>query len=487
MAAGGAIAVETLLRRLAGSVGTVPFLGRALRSGWQAALPLRRRIVGPRLDRRLEALARELAARPPARLDPARPLHVALLCAFGDQPTGGIAVWTRMLAAALVADGHRAELFHLARFHDAPYLRDGVRYVPVHAAPIRRWPDPPPLWPWLQDYLRGACHAVLTRHAEDPFDIVSGPIWLVEALPLIRTGAVRTAVSLHTSQSMELAKGTPQTGDAREEAYREALAAAERDVLLAAPIVIGNSDASSADILGASGIAPAEVPLSVVAHGMPDLSGKVAAEARPAGAPPGLLFVGRLGPRKGIDTFLEALSHLGTTTPFEAEIAGAPDTGDPEPAFRSRHEGAPWLSGVRFLGGVDDAAKWRLVAGADIVVVPSRYESFGLVAVEAMMFGKPVVSTRVGGIPEVVQDGVTGLLVAPGDAEALAAALRRLCEDPALRERMGAAGRARYLERFTDRAMAKAWVAAIRDGLARLDAARRPRGGDPLPVAATRP
>jgi glycosyltransferase involved in cell wall biosynthesis len=79
-----------------------------------------------------------------------------------------------------------------------------------------------------------------------------------------------------------------------------------------------------------------------------------------------------------------------------------------------------------------------------------------------------VISTRVGGIPEVVEDGVTGILVPPGDAEALAAAMRRLVEDAELRARMGAAGRERYLAKFTDTAMADAWVAAVRDGLARL-------------------
>jgi hypothetical protein len=185
------------------------------------------------------------------------------------------------------------------------------------------------------------------------------------------------------------------------------------------------------------------------------------------------LFVGRLDPRKGIDTLLDAVPSVFGSCDIHVDIAGPPDGESPENKFRTLHAGAPWLDRVRFHGAVDDDTKWRLVASADIAVIPSRYESFGLVAVEAMMFGKPVISTRVGGIPEVVEDGVTGIPVPPGDAQALAEAMRRLIGDAELRARMGAAGRQRYLAKFTDVAMAEAWVAAVREGLARMGAQRQ--------------
>jgi glycosyltransferase involved in cell wall biosynthesis len=122
---------------------------------------------------------------------------------------------------------------------------------------------------------------------------------------------------------------------------------------------------------------------------------------------------------------------------------------------------------VRFHGKVDEARLRGFYADCDLLIAPSRFESFGLVLLEGMIFGKPVVGCRVGGMVEVVEDEVTGLLAEPGDPASLAACLSRLVEDPALRSRLGAAGRARYEARFTPEAMAR----GVRDLM--LDAAAR--------------
>jgi len=96
---------------------------------------------------------------------------------------------------------------------------------------------------------------------------------------------------------------------------------------------------------------------------------------------------------------------------------------------------------VVFEGHVPRGRVPALLAQARLLVLPSRYENFPLSLLEAMSCAVPVVTTRVGGIPEMVAAGETGLLVAPGDPEALAAALRRLVGDPALARRLGDAGR----------------------------------------------
>lgn len=442
----------------------MPLVGAALRVARRAILPIWRAVIGPRRDSALQLLAERLATRLASSPASDRPLHVGLLCVFGDEPVGGIPVWTRILGAALARQGHRVSLFHLARKDDRVEEQNGLTFVPVRTPSLRRWPALPPMPPWLQDYQRAVCGAVLTRHASDPFDIVSGPIWFAEPLALLRTGAVPIAVSLHTSQAMLSAIAADQAPETK------ALVLAERELLQRAPIIIGNSQAAASEILAATGVAFDAERIRVVPHGLADHAGAGASEGDGRVR---LLFVGRLEHRKGIDTLLDALPVLVEREDVVIDIAGGPSDVDPVPAFRARHAGQPWLDRVRFHGGVDDATKWRLIAAADIAVIPSRYESFGLVAVEAMMFGKPVISTTAGGIPEVVEHGVTGLLVPPGDAQALADAMRGLIDDADLRARMGEAGRALYLAKFTDTAMADAWVAAIREGLARVAARRQ--------------
>ena len=90
----------------------------------------------------------------------------------------------------------------------------------------------------------------------------------------------------------------------------------------------------------------------------------------------------------------------------------------------------------------------QLLAASDAFVMPSLWEGLGLVFLEAMATGLPVLSTRVSAVPEVVVEGETGLLVPPSDAGALAAAMRAIASDAALRARLGSAGRARVRERF---------------------------------------
>src|SRR6185312_4832206 len=105
---------------------------------------------------------------------------------------------------------------------------------------------------------------------------------------------------------------------------------------------------------------------------------------------------------------------------------------------------------VQFVSGVTTERIVELYAETEVACVPSLYEGFSLPAVEAMACGVPLVGTTGGAVPEVIgQDGVTGLLVPPGDPSALAAAIGRALDDPDLRDRLGAAGRQRVLDKFT--------------------------------------
>lgn len=147
-----------------------------------------------------------------------------------------------------------------------------------------------------------------------------------------------------------------------------------------------------------------------------------------------LLSVGRLATEKGLDQLAPALSQLPPDC--HLSIVGR---GPAEAELRAAFAGLP----VTFLGPLygDDLA--HAYASADIFTLPSRTETLGLVALEAMASGLPVVAARAGGVPDLVADGQTGLLCAPEDPESLTHALAALAADGDLRERMGAAGRAR--------------------------------------------
>jgi glycosyltransferase involved in cell wall biosynthesis len=186
-----------------------------------------------------------------------------------------------------------------------------------------------------------------------------------------------------------------------------------------------------------------------------------AAPRRPAGLPADaqlVLLVGRLAPVKGQAELIDALALLRSTTAYVL-LAGKDIERDGR--YRADLERRAHEAGVgdrvRFLGYREDVAS--LVAAADLVVLPSHDEGLPLVVLEAMAAGRPVVATAVGGTPELVVDGETGVLVPAGDVGGLAAALDALLADPTRAEALGAAARRRYEERFTLTAMTSSLLA----------------------------
>ena len=172
-------------------------------------------------------------------------------------------------------------------------------------------------------------------------------------------------------------------------------------------------------------------------------------------------------PLKGLVHLIEALAKVRTERDAHLVVVGKRREDGPvaEAIRRLGLEGA-----VEFRGGIDDAAFVDLVRSAEVACVPSLYEGFSLPAAEAMATGTPLVATTGGAIPEVAgPDGETCLAVPPADPGALALALGRLLDDPELRRRIGGAGRARVLERFTwERAAqltAERYRAAIATGI----------------------
>lgn len=155
------------------------------------------------------------------------------------------------------------------------------------------------------------------------------------------------------------------------------------------------------------------------------------------------LFVGRLSREKGVATLLKAWSLLSGDVDAELHIVGE----GPERENLKRLAGD---TSIRFRGAVEPERIAEMIAGSSFLVMPSEcYEALGLVVIESFSSGRSVVASRIGGPAELVRDGETGLLFAPGDSADLAHKLRKMISEPELRFKMGRAARKEYLALYT--------------------------------------
>lgn len=157
-------------------------------------------------------------------------------------------------------------------------------------------------------------------------------------------------------------------------------------------------------------------------------------------SPPVLLLLGRLSQEKGFDTAIRAFSHLKN-----AKLIVAGDGPERKKLETLIYE-LKLTTSVQLIGEVTRAEVPFLINRATLVVIPSHFESFGLVALEAMQMGRPVIASNVGGLPEIVSDGETGLLVPPKDPIALSQAMQTLLAQPEKMVEMGMHGRKKAMQ-----------------------------------------
>lgn len=181
---------------------------------------------------------------------------------------------------------------------------------------------------------------------------------------------------------------------------------------------------------------------------------------------PVIVAASRLDPEKGHETLLEAMCRLVTRVPgARLAIAGraAVEHAGRHAALQRRIDDLGLRESVRLVGFRRDVPE--LLAAADLCVLAAAAEACGRVLLEAMAMAKPVVATASGGTPEIVQDGVTGILVRPGNPDAMAAALENLLQDPARAGSMGAAGRRHVVAHFSIEAHAEKTMRVYEDVL----------------------
>lgn len=192
--------------------------------------------------------------------------------------------------------------------------------------------------------------------------------------------------------------------------------------------------------------------VAIIPNGISDAAAAYLPVQRPQSELIQILYVGSVQEQKGVMLLLEAIRQIAThRTDLSLWIMGEFASLEFESQTREFCERHSLTSLVSFVGQQLDDAKWKFFSSADLLCFPTYFaaESFGNVVLEAMMFELPVVATRWRGIPDLVDDEKTGLLVPPKDASALALAVERLMDDQQLRRRLGERARQKFLERFT--------------------------------------
>lgn len=370
---------------------------------------------------------------------------------------GGIGTYTQNLAAGLAAHGHDVTVLARGLPGAAPFAEGAVTVVPVPTAP--RWALPagnrhagmtlralPFVWAAGRAYAR--------LEAARRFDVVEVPEYQGWGLGVAARTRAPVVVRLHSHTALvRRLNGVPLDADTRMITALEAASVRRGD------LVLSNSRALVAEMASDLGVEAARVgvlPLGVDTERFAPGDGQ-ALRARLGLGPEAslLLYVGRLERRKGVEPLIEAFGRLRLSHP-EAHLALAgfsTDTG-PNQASLLRHlRGRVGALGagahVHFLGHVPYEQLPAYYAAADVFVAPSLYEPFGMIYLEAMACGRVAVGCAAGGVSEIIEDGATGLLVPPGDAEALAARLAAVLERPAWRAGIEAAARQAVLARFS--------------------------------------
>jgi D-inositol-3-phosphate glycosyltransferase len=392
--------------------------------------------------------------------------HASPLAAIGGVDSGGQNVHVDSLARALARAGHDVTVHtrrDSAELPDRVRIADGVLVEHLDAGPAAPVPRDE-----LLPFVGQLGSELAARFAADPPDLVHAHFWMSGLAALSATRDLEVPV-VQTFHALGVTKrrfqGRQDTSPPVRVRMERALA---RDV---DRIVATCTDEVGELIrLGAARNRITVVPSGVdVDQFSPD--GPVAER----GDRPRVLCIGRLVPRKGFDTVIRALVGVPEA---ELIIAGGPAAdelaGDPEAARLTRlAERFGVADRVRLVGAVARPDVPALLRSADLVVCTPWYEPFGIVPLEAMACGVPVVASAVGGFLDTVVDGATGTLVPPRRPDRLAAAMRRLLAEPFWREAYGTAGVDRARSRYSWDRIAAATLAVYEDllGLAAAPAA----------------
>jgi D-inositol-3-phosphate glycosyltransferase len=388
-------------------------------------------------------------------------VHACPLAKLGGRDSGGMNVYVREISRELARRGIEVDVFTRWREPEDPRIQSlgpGARVIHIPSGPVRYVPKSE-VYERIGDFSEQVQRRIEAEGRS--YDLIHSHYWLsaVVARDLATRWHLPTVQMFHT---LGLVKREVMDEDVDGES--EARIAVERDAVRGSDALIAASEIEASELMQLYGADPAKI--CVVPCGVdPDVFHPLRqADARSALGRDQceriILFVGRIEQIKGIDVLLEALGLLfGRRPDLRHEIClvvigGALDPGDDAPEtgkveeLRRLVHAHRMEDNVDFIGSLEQERLALWYAAADVCAVPSLTESFGLVALESMATGTPVVATRVGGLQTVVQHGQSGLLVPAGDHQALADSIERVLIDHRLRTHLAHGARERA-EGFT--------------------------------------
>ena len=365
-------------------------------------------------------------------------VHGCPLRQAGSKDSGGMNIYILEMVKRLAARGIKVDVF--TRHHDSldpqiVTLAPGARLVHLPAgAPSLDKNSVYELLPIFAAQMRRFC--IINRLS---FDLISTHYWLsgLVGMPLASEWDVPHVTSFHTMAEMKR-RGRPEE---LEISQRDA---SESEIARAAASVVVWTDDEKEAVVNYCGVDSDNV--SVIPPGV-DLSRFHPMSQRQSrdylGYGPGknILFVGRLEPLKGIDNLFRAVASLENLKFITLSVVGGDGNSQEKTRLEALVKKMRLNQTVHFLGPIPQEELPIHYNAADVCVLPSYYESFGLAALEAAACGKPVVASEVGGLPAIVNDGVTGYLVPPKRMDVIAERLCELLEDDLLRVHMGTAAR----------------------------------------------
>ena len=359
-------------------------------------------------------------------------LHADPTTLVGAPQNGGVTIYVRELARALAREGWPVDV---VTRRDDPRKRafetmDGVRILRIPAGPAQRLPNDA-----IAEHLPEALESLREIAAARPYQVVSSHYWLSGHLGDILSGE-RGVPHVHTLHSLGISR------PGRDPVTRRRVEIERRLLKRARIVTLGRRDFGIyAEKYGVVPPRLAAIPAGVDAGRFAPGEARVARRAVGLDETgPWIGYVGRLTREKGIDDLIRAFALLRERSDrVGLFVVGGAQRNSRVPELRALAEGlgvAPW---VRFLGPIPNKKVSDAYRAADIVAVPSHYEAFGLVALEARACGIPVVASDVGGLRELVAPESGGCRVAPGDARAWADALRDALDPRELVARANAA------------------------------------------------